>query len=325
VKRLFKDSKTKAKSLSICSLFLLLLGCGKPEHIEPLNFYGSANAFFLQQGNAFGGLSSIENSLVNVNGEIAALHDPFIDGSLYISILGRDGLGYSYPQRVLTNTRFTYVMKYNDKFYNFGLIGSNIYMWESTDLKYWVFANAGEPVLTASPDPESIFHKIWNVGVDVDDSGTWHMLAETSNAELTMDSTGLAYSTAMMVNGKINFDSNKSETHVIEKAGNPYLKHIEGKGMLALYGKGHSPIFELKQEWYVTASTFDGSTWIEHSDIFAIGTPGIPVCDPHATETASGETVLSVSFNQNRIYLVRSKENLESLYDSLIQHQASRQ
>jgi hypothetical protein len=309
------------KALPILLLFLSSIGCSaeKSKPTFQLEFNGKASVFSQTQANAFNGLASIENSLLNVGGEIKALHDPFINGTLYVSDLGSNGIGFTGLEAVLSDTRFTHVIEHAGAYYNFGLIGKDVYLWKSSDLKAWRKINGGQPVLTH--EDGTIYENLWNVGVAVDGAGTWHLLAETAPHGVGQAGLGLAYMTAAMNSESISFDATKTGTHAIPFGGNPYLKHVPGKGILALYGMSfHSSGFEsLQNYWYVSAGTLQaGGVWVDHSDKFAIGVAAIAVCDPHLVELSDGSLLGTVSVNQDSISIFKTGSTATELFDSLV-------
>jgi hypothetical protein len=199
-------------------------------------------------------------------------------------------------------------MEHDGFYYEFVLGSGGIHLYKSSDLFTWTHINNGQPVLKMDG---GIYTQVWNVGVAVDNAGVWHLLVECADMKGAIQGgVGLAYSYTTPNGDNFDFDTNKTASHVIPHGGNPDLKYVEGKGLLSIHGYAATGIWETK------ASTFDGTTWTLHED-FYIGTPGIHVCDPSLIEMADGRTLLSVSFDQNFIYLANSDLSIEQIYDYL--------
>lgn len=297
-------------------IIIILGACKNPEQVKPLYSYGLASDFTVQEQRAFGGANAIEISYVNHEDQIRALAPLTGDLSsifLFDLMSGAHSLA-------LQNARFAYVMEHEDTYYAFALINKDIYVYSSEDLFNWELQV--NPVLTHSEDTNSIYYSLWNVGVAVDNLGTWHLLVESANAAGTANQigVGLAYAKGSWSGGELNFDSNKSTEHVIPNGGNPDLKFIDGLGLLAFHGQSNDPTPELGREWYTTASTLalGESTWVTHKD-FLIGSPGIHVCDPHAIEREDGSILLGVSFDQRFLYTMTNNQGFEEIFTELTQ------
>lgn len=298
------------KTLLVPFLFLAACSCSKP---TPQLYTSAASGFEQAQAKAFGGSQSIENSLLLVQGEVVAMHDPYFDGSLFKAHLGTSGLEFRSNIKVASDARFTHVIEHQGVYYNFVLRSGDVYLLKSPDLVTWTLINGGRPVLTHTPG--TIYANVWNVGAAVDDVGTWHLLVESADglgAPGTQGGVGLAYSFASMVNDEIDFDLNRTPTHVIANGGNPDLKFVPGKGLLAVHGSLIGGI------WRVRASTRIAGTW-RTSETFEVGSENIQVCDPSLVELSDGSTLMSVSVDQNSIYLLKSKENLASIFERVAQ------
>ncbi len=256
----------------------------------------------------YAGTYTIENSLVEMDGTITAFFDPTTDGSLWRADLGVDGKSFINPTKIMNDARFSYVMKHEGILYNFVTRNKTVYLLTSIDGDKWTEQGT---VLTPSTDRTSKYFNIWNVGVAVDDSGTWHMLIESSDATENQMDVGLTYSTTTMVNGRLNFDPNRSATHVIPHGGNPYLKYVSGKGLLVIHGQANDPGL-----WFTTASTLENGTWQTHKDKLNISHPTQAICDPHAIEIPGG-LMLTVSAGQDSIYRLESTDTFATLYGKL--------
>lgn len=298
----------------IFALSMLLAGCScSKKQVADLEFSGSAASFVQVQKKAFGGLASIENSFVKVGSDVIALHDPHADGSLFKVNLGPSGLEFNGDTRIAGQTRFTYVFEHDGVFYNFVWRDNDIYLLKSADLTNWQLINNGNPVLTSAPG--TIYANVWNVGVAVDDNGVWHLLVECADGTgpaSQQGGVGLAYSFATMTNDEINFDVNRTTSFVIPNGGNPDLKFVSGKGLLSIHGSLENGL------WVVRASTFQNGTWTLHND-FYLGTPSIHVCDPSLVQLDDGSTLLSVSYDQNSIFLAKSPLSIPVLFDTINQ------
>ncbi len=303
-------------SLAIISLIFLLalasIGCSEPPAPD-LGMRGSAVSIYPNIKNqAFNGIPAIENSMIVRDGTVKAWFDPAAVGSMEIADLGTSGLDFSAKQTVMTSgARFSYVIEHQGTLWNFVTSG-HVYLYSSTDGITWTIANDGEPVLRAAPGTP--YATLWNVGVDVDQNGVWHLLVEAADeaGSINQAGVGLGYSTAVMTGGRIEFDSNMSQQHVLPKGGNPYVKALSNGKIFVVHGQLWDPIFDLGSEWYTTASTLSGSTWTTHEN-FVIGTPGQHVCDPHMVDLPNGGSMISVSVAQNSISLATSTLTIEQI------------
>lgn len=326
--------------LLACSLLLSACGsslnqCGSSSkpigHYDPsvphppLEFYGTNNSFQGGSSPAFGGITTVESSLLNVDGKILALHDPTYGTALYLSDLGANGLSFLSLDQVDLCVRFPYTMAHGGIFYTFGLKDQDIYVWESSDLKHWQPSSQGKPVLTHSEAPGSPYNQLWNVGVAVDDHRVWHMLVESSDATAGQRSVGLTYAKAQMVNGVLNFDLDRSTTQVIPHGGNPDVKFVSGRGLLVTHGQVFDPVYGVNS-WYTTMSTLETGhrAWQTHKDKVVIGLAGdmeadpvTAVADPSLVELSDGTTLMTLSVAQDSVYLVHSTKSLKKLFDEL--------
>lgn len=283
---------------------LFLTGCSRCEHKRDidLQFKGP---FHQTQKRAFNGQSAIEASLIQLGSNTIAFFDPNTTG-----IFARANIADFSTQQTIQpgNARFSYVMEHNGTLYEFVTRNDGVYILTSMDEGFhWIEEGL---VLSKSSNPSSNYYQVWNVGVDVDDTGVWHMLIESGIKDATPLDVGLNYSTSTW---PLDFDTNRSANFVIKDAGNPFVKFVPNHGILAIYGA-------MKDVWSTTAATFDGLSWTPHEDKFYIGAPGVHVCDPHAVETPDHGILLTVSVDQDSIYETRA-ENLtfKDLYESLIQ------
>lgn len=242
----------------------------------------------------------VEANAVEYNNSLVYLFDFGMNGNLSIGTSNDD------RQSIGDDYRFAYIMKYQNYYLNFYNVGGSVMLSKSYDLKSWQLINNGQPVLSQTAD--TIYNAIWNVGVTVDDNGVFHLLAETSSAG--NDTAGLAYSTATMTGDLISFDPNRSSTHVIDLAGNPWLEFVPGRGLVIVYGK-----LTDNGLWYVSAATMKNGIFKESPNM-TIGSQGIHVCDPHVI-SINGNLVLVVSYDQNKVYELRSKQTMTQFFDEI--------
>lgn len=304
------------KRLLVALAALSLVACGPVDDREKdLKSYGTANAFVQTEANAFQGIAAIENSMVHFNGTILGFFDPGADSSMNMVDLGKDGRSFIGNRKVLTSgARFSYVLEHMGNLYNFVTRNGQVYLLTSLDGVTWLEHGI---VLSSDPDPNSPWHQIWNVGVTVESDGVFHLVAEIGDSRPNQLGVGLGYARSDLGNFIFNFDSNKSVGHVVPYGGNPYITYVAGQGLLVVHGQAHDPHGPFGSEWYVTASTFDGTTWVTHKDKFTIGAPSIHVCDPHVIDTPRG-LLMTVSHDQNRLYkLEASGETFATLFTKL--------
>lgn len=303
--------------ISLAALLALSsLGCSKTPEGHDLQFYGDAKVFSQTQRFAFNGAPAIENSMVIRYGSVISFFDPAAVGSMTMADLGPDGKSFSGERTVMTRgARFSYVLEYNGKLYNFVTEG-HVYLYSSLDGITWTPENNGDPVFTARPGTP--YAVLWNVAVDVDSNGVWHLLVEAATEEgsINQAGVGLGYSYSNDALGQWNFESRRSENHVIPKGGNPYLKALPDGRLFTVYGRLWNPVLDIGQEWHVTAATFSNGTWTTH-DNFVLGTPGQHVCDPHMIDLPNGGSMLTVSVAQNSINTAHSNLTIEQLANKL--------
>ena len=276
----------------------------------------------------------VENSIISENGKLINIYDDGYNGTLTF--------GNSYPadyfksikekQVCNVKVRFPYTIKYNGKYYTFGwryvnnvVEPSNIYLWSSLNGIEWEQENDGLPVLSSSSDPNSIWYYIWNVSVVVDDLDVFHLVAECAPNGKNQQGVGLGYSSAKFENGKIDFNQNKTTTHIIKNGGNPYLYYSKSeKTLLVIHGMIYSNVNSLSSDyWWITASyqNMKNKTWITNPKKFSLGKNGIHVADPHAAVVEiNGKyfTRLIFSYDQNYIYSIFFENDLDSFLKGLI-------
>jgi hypothetical protein len=276
----------------------------------------------------------VENSIISETGKLINIYDDGYNGILTF--------GNSYPsdyfkaildkQVCNVKVRFPYSLKYNGKYYTFGwryvnnvVEPSNIYLWSSSNGIDWQPENDGLPVLSSSSDPNSIWYYIWNVAVVVDDLDVFHLVAECAPNGTNQQGVGLGYSSAKLFNGKIDFNQNKSTTHIIKNGGNPYIYYSKSeKTFLVIHGMIYASVKSLSSDyWWTTASYLNkaDNTWITNPNKFSFGKNGVHVCDPHAEVVeinGKSYTRLIFSYGQNYIYSIFFENDLDSLLKKLI-------
>jgi hypothetical protein len=281
-------------------MLLSVVGCSCAQQQKSQSFSDlTIKGFSFHQTKAPLFSRAVESSSVVKDNKLIYLIDLGEHGNLSVGTSNNDLVS------VGNDARFAYIMQYQNVYYNFFNRGGSIFASKSLDLITWTPINRDQPVLSQTVN--SIYNAVWNVGVTVDDQGVFHLLAETSVAGNEI--AGLAYATATMQNDEINFDLNRSTNHVLTLAGNPWVGFVQGKGLVAVYGKMIDGI------WAVTAATFENNQWTENPN-FIIGGKDIHVCDPHVT-SFNGELVMSVSYEQDYIYELRSNQTLEQFFNQV--------
>lgn len=303
-------------------ILLFLCACTSKDPgiaLYPILASGSAtNGFYQGKNLNLGGVRVVDSSVV-VSDYPPRIFVDWGDGQ-FLGSAGLIGKKETTFVRQSTSLNFTYVIWYKGLYYMFGEYKRNIYLQTSSNGLNWQLINNGKPVLTHSLIIESNWYNLWNVAVDVDSSGTWHLLVECSDNTPIQGHVGLCYSTAKL-NGKyISFDANIVEDQVIKNAGNPYLKIVKG-GMLIVHGQineGYGP-FDA-QHWFITASTRrkGQNAFVTHQDKFSIGTPGIHDCDPHLAEVPGKGLLMLLSVDQSHITtLWHDSQTLQGLFNAL--------
>lgn len=260
-----------------CLLFASACSPSKPnvtgEHFEQIQF------------RAMDGAAVIENSFVEIKGEIIAFFDSKADGEM---LKASNKNGYRDRREVLRDARFSYVTKIEDRLFVFVTRSNDIFRLESfDDGETWQ-----DEILILKAERLQ-----WNVAVEIDKNGLWHMLVETGDEPSQADVRCDYYTSADGLTWM-------KETASIDRCGNPYLKETS-HGILAMYGK-------LENVWHVTTSILENDgTWRETGH--RIEASGIHVCDPHAIEV-DGKILLSVSYDQNSIVFLRSDLDFDSFF-----------
>jgi hypothetical protein len=276
----------------------------------------------------------VENSIIGEDGKLINIYDDGYNGTLTFGNSFPSDYFKSILDKQVCNVkvRFPYSIKYGGKYYTFGwrylnnvLEPSNIYLWSSSDGIDWQQENDGLAVLSASSDPNSIWYFIWNVAVAIDDHDVFHLVAECAPNGINQQRVGLGYSSAKLENGKIDFNPNKTTSHIVKNGGNPYLYYSNTeKTFLLIHGMIYSNVNSLSSDyWWITASyqNMENKTWITNPKKFSLGKSGIHVADPHAAVVQiNGKyfTRLIFSYNQNYIYSIFFENDLDSLLEELI-------
>jgi hypothetical protein len=278
-------------------LFVLLVGCAAKESTTSPMMVSQNSIFSNEQVTSTG----VESSLVNNGGQLSYLYDPLMNGTLNLAQLNSVGTR-TIDETIGQGKRFSYVFAHGSDFYMFATLNNSIYAWVSTDLSSWSPLNNSLPVLSPAP---GITQNLWNVGVDIDDQGVWHLFVEASagsNAD-----AGLAYFTATLNGTSLDFNPSRPTSFTVAKAGNPFVRFIPGKGLLVVYGD------QSNEFWDVNAMTStDGVNWTV-SD-FEMGIEGIHVCDP--TMEVVGDTLyLGVSVDQKEVHVMSVQMSFDQFFD----------
>lgn len=284
-------------------VLFLLSACGQKKKETQESIYAeklSINGFSFVQNDLVLLNNVVEANAVEYNGGLTYLFDYEMKGNLSL------GTSNSDRYNIGDNYRFAYIMKHENYYLNFYNVGGSVFLSKSFDLKNWVLINNGQPVLSQTAN--TIYNSIWNVGVAVDDQGVFHLLAETSSTNNAV--AGLAYSTATLSGESINFDANRSNNHVIDLAGNPWIEFVPGRGFVIVYGKLTNDGL-----WYVSAATMANGVFTEASSM-NLGSPNIHVCDPHVL-SYNGQLIMVVSYDQDTIYELRSSQNMTQFFDQI--------
>lgn len=304
----------------------------------PLQILGKAAALFTETpGNPMlSGHPMVETSLVaGADGEFdlfftlnSGLHLGFLSVNKVNELQRNASLK---PTSIFSINR-SYVFSHQGIYYALGTLGGNtgsIFLWKSMDKQDWQMINDGRPILTPSPDPNSNWHLIWNVAV-APCGGKWHLLAETAPDGIDQAGMGLSYSVAEFKDDRIDFNPGRGQASVIERGGNPWLGCVaKTESLIAIHGMSVDPkaVPVFGAEWYVTASaalslptagTSDG--WSTVRDRFSIGRAGVAVCDPHLLDRGEGHSprlLLSLSYGQDRAYLLQSDASLDDVLATL--------
>lgn len=293
---------------------LTLVACAKEKDapIFNLSFNGEAKTF--QQGDALklGGSRVVDSSIINRGDHMEVYYD-YADWKA-LDTVKIDSKGESAPRALPAGINFTYTLYRNNTYFMFGQKLGDIYLFTSIDGLVWTAMNGSSPVLTHSVDPSSNWNQLWNVGVDIDDAGLWHMFVECSDSAPGQAHVGLCYTNSMDPN---DFDSGKTPTFM-PGGGNPYVKALSGRGLLIVHGQ----IFKAQDQftapyWHVTASTMVAGIISNHDGKFSLGIPGVHICDPHMAIALDGSLMLVVSVDQSHVQAAYAPGSFESLFDSL--------
>ena len=286
-------------------IVLTLIGCGPsrkaPYETQPIVVLG--NIPFESRGSIdLGGERVVDSSLIE-----GTLFYDFNEGANF-SILKNGSEVAQYG-----GINFTYVVKHGGVFYKFGEGGNDIYLNASADGINWFPLNNAQPVFRHDPNPNSAWYQLWNVGVDVDSAGVWHLFVECSDKTPGQAAVGICYAT-----GNINGFHHVSESPVIVNAGNPFVKALP-QGLLIVHGMVNHPIGPFGNEWFITASTMKYGQSVEtHTDKFLLGTPGIHDCDPHMDQSDLGLTLV-FSVDQSHLQTAVTPLNFNQFFERLTQ------
>lgn len=181
------------------------------------------------------------------------------------------------------HARFFYFLNHQETLYVFYQENNSIYFRTTEDM-----ISYSAPTLSLSPD-SSIYNQLWNVAVQVDSQGQWHLLVECSDSTPNQQAVGLSY---MVSSGPV-FESEKTHFMDIPGGGNPELK-ILPQGMIAIHGQLTAGFWEI-------AYSVHNYAWSTPKTL--IQKDFIHLADPNVTETANGLWI-SFSFDQVALYAV---------------------
>lgn len=292
-----------------------LAGCSEKEgYAPPLGFEGAGTNYSEGHNPMFKGVDIIESSLITSGNTTTVYFNNDLAGTGTFGRIGLDqpaGAGGTYGDGMW----YSYVFNHDDKLYFFyndrQAGGGSIYLKVSDDQgNTWSKCNGGQPVVSHQAGTQ--FNVLYNVGVDVDDQGTWHMLIDAYTDGVTIANMNLSYMTATMTAGcMISFDGARASAQVIPNSGAPFVKFIPGKGMLAVI-----QVIDPSGYWILSTAILKNGSWVVDTK-FKIGAPSIHVCDPSATDLPGGGSLITMSYNQNSLYGVYSKLSLSELYDQV--------
>lgn len=301
------------KTLLLLFFGLQISACNKVAKDE---FYGQlqSKGFQIVESKNPAIKNAVESSIVPDSDEPTYFVDIGMNGNLSVGKLDRAF------QSVGNDYRFSYVFKHASDYFNIVTRDGKVYILKSSDSTTWTTINNGNPILQQIPD--SIYASIWNIAATIDDSNTWHFLAECSQTDNAH--AGLAsFQGTVTPSGDFTLTHSKNDQHVIPFAGNPWLEWIPGKGILTVFGKidDSSP----GKDWYISSATRSQSdidtgkgqaqSWIENHN-YKIYVPNIHIADPHLAEI-NGQIYLTLSYNQNSIYQLKIDGDLPSLFSQI--------
>lgn len=193
----------------------------------------------------------------------------------------------------VSNARFPYVFKSGSTYYLLHLDTStgSLYMKYSTNKTNWSAGNGGNPVLTKSTDPNSIYYNIWNSGVIVID-GVWHFFVECGKSSDQSD-VGIAYSYATLSGTNINFDANRGGAHIVQGGGQPNPVILEGQSYLTLFGGsiyvGGRTLWEIRAYYIPLTGNFANILEWRESPYFQLKFDGLHTADPDFVDFGTGK------------------------------------
>ena len=284
------------RSVLFILLSIFLVNCSSKDQVKFIRNITMTNDFKDESSIIYG---AVESSIVINNNKLTYLFDYGMNGNLSI-------LDNGYIEQLLNNARFSYIFKNNDTYYMFYTINNSIFLSKSYDLEFWIKINNGKPVLNSKEN--SNYKNIWNVGVTIDNNNVWHLLVEASADG--NENAGLIYSYAELENDNIDFNKNINNNFIIEKAGNPWVQYIDGKGLLTVYGKMNNGT------WEVRAAIFSNGAWKE-SENFYVGAKDIAICDPHLIEFEN-KIYMTVSYDQVEVRQIVADKTLSQLFDEIL-------
>lgn len=281
------------------ALALCVSGCGEPD--GDLLLGGSlTSGITAVTWKEFNEPTTIEASTMTVDGELRAYIDPTYTGEFELKVRNADGRWEFRPVSGIGYSRFHFTFQHDGVFYTIATKSGGVFLWESPDGLDWEEANGGLPILSGSPDPADPWHKMWNVAIAVDASGTAHLICECSDGSPGQSAVGLTYAAVPWNPDSMSFNGARSAEQAIPGGGNPDLKALPDGRLLAIYGKANRSDPAFGDAWHVTlAFRNPDGTWEERQDLLRIGaTKGIHIADPHLTDLPEGSSLLTLSWDQ---------------------------
>lgn len=192
-----------------------------------------------------------------------------------------------------TGSRFNYIIKIDSTYYQIYLNTSdgNLYMRTSVNKTNWNMANSGNPVFTKSSDPNSIYHNLWNPGIIFIDN-VCHFFVECGKSSDQSD-VGIAYSYASLAGPGINFDTNRTSSHIIIGGGQPNPVILAGQSYLTLFAGSvgvNGRLFWEIRAYYIplTGNFATAAQWTE-SPYFQVKYDGYHTADPDFVDFGTGK------------------------------------
>lgn len=272
----------KILSLLVLLLSLFVVGCSESYSFrdlpqkEPVKLEGFGTA--------------VESATFYFNGDEYFAYNPTTTHLVYLK-----NLRTSETTALPFPARFFYFVSYQGILYAFYQNNMTIYFRSTSDLVSW----SSEAVSLSPEGPTSIYNQMWNVAVQVDSLGQWHLLVECSDSALDQVNVGLSY----MVSNSPVFETAKTHFMDIPGGGNPEMKIIP-EGLVSIHGLLVNGYWEIHYSKYL-------SSWSSPKPL--IKKDLIHVADPNVKETSSGLWI-SYSYDQNSLYVLETNYSYRDLF-----------